>query len=274
MNIELLQKVQDKQIEMMDIIHDICVNNSIEYYIIGGTALGAVRHGGFISWDFDIDIAMSRVNYDKFISLAKEKLPNNLTCHYYKNEKDYFPPHALVSLNNSVLIQKDDYLNPTLKRYGIFIDIFPLDIAPNDKKLQEKQAKKIKKIKLSKTIKKAISYSQNGFLKRFIKKLYSLKYLFVSVEKLNERLDKEMRRYESQFDNDNWCSMASHYSYKKQCMPKEIYGTPTLIDFAGRKYFAPQNLDEYLKRIYGDYMKLPSKEQQIAQMEYFIHAEW
>ncbi len=259
----------------MDIIHNICVENKIVYYIIGGTALGAVRHNGFIPWDVDIDIAMPRADYEKFLSISKEKLPKHLKCYSHKNEADYYPPHALVALENSKLIQKDDYLNPKLKRYGIFIDIFPLDVAPEDEKLRLKQARKIAKIRTAKKRKKAIMYSENSAVVRLVKKLISLLYIFVPMEYLNRKLDACMQRYFEQLETNRcWCSMASHYSYKKQCMPKEIYGTPRLVEFDGREYYAPEKLDEYLKIIFKDYMKIPSKEQQQKQIDYFIDAEW
>ncbi len=272
---ELLHKVQNKQVEIMDIIHDFCEKEKISYYIIGGTALGAVRHKGFIPWDIDIDIAMPRLDYERFLNLAEKGLPSELKCYSYKNESDYFPPHALVALRNSKLVQRDDYLNPKLKRYGIFVDIFPLDVAPEDKTDRLKQAKKIRNIVNAKKRKKAITYSENSFLVRFIKKLVALPYVFVPMKYLNRKMDVCMQKYIGEIDkNDCWCSMASHYSYKKQCMPKSIYGNPTLVDFDGRKYYAPEKLDEYLKRIFKDYMKLPTKEQQQYQIDYFIDAEW
>lgn len=106
MNLELLQQVQKKQIEIMDMVHNLCVNEEISYYIVGGTALGAIRHGGFIPWDVDIDIAMPRGDYERFLAICDEKLPKNLICYHFRKESDYFPPHALISLDNSKMIQK------------------------------------------------------------------------------------------------------------------------------------------------------------------------
>lgn len=51
--------------------------------------------------------------------------------------------------------------------------------------------------------------------------------------------------------------MASRYSYAKQCMNRDIYGDPQLVGFAGREYYAPAQIDVYLKRIYNNYMELP-----------------
>lgn len=274
MEIELLKKVQEKQIEIMDIIHGICVSEGISYYIIGGTALGAVRHKGFIPWDVDIDIAMPRKDYERFIALAEDLLPKGYTCYHYRKEKDYFPPHALVAVDNSQLIQKDDYLNPTLKRYGVFVDIFPLDIAPEDEAEREKQAKRIKLIRSLKQYKKGILYTENSAFIRLVKKLVSILLCIVPMKSLNCLLDKTMRLYSCEEDNSCWCSMASHYSYKKQCMSKEIYGAPTLVEFTSREYYAPEKLDEYLTRIFKDYMKLPDEKQRQYMIDYFIDAKW
>ena len=70
------------------------------------------------------------------------------------------------------------------------------------------------------------------------------------------------------------CSMGSRYAYKKQCMSREIYGTPTLVDFEGRKYYAPENCHEYLVRLYGDYMQLPPEEKRQANMDIFTKIDF
>lgn len=274
MKIEELKKVQQVQLQIMDNIHTVCVKHDITYYIIGGTALGALRHGGFIPWDIDIDIAMPREDYDRFLKCANESLDDKFICHNMYMDSNYFPPHALVALEGSELIQKDDYLNPNLKRYGIFVDIFPLDVAPNDDKLRKRQAHELIKIKNVKKRKMGITYSENSAIIKLIKKVITFFYCLTSWNKLNERQEHIMKRYSAETDNLCWCSMASHYSYNKQCMPKEIYGTPTLVSFSGHNYFAPERIEEYLKRIYGDYMRLPSVEAQQEQLNYFISASW
>ena len=73
-----LKRIQEKECYILESIVSICERNCIEYFLIGGTCLGAVRHNGFIPWDDDIDIGMTRENYDKFLSIAKEQLPSNL----------------------------------------------------------------------------------------------------------------------------------------------------------------------------------------------------
>lgn len=273
MNLEKIKELQQKQIEIMDVIHDICEKHKINYYIIGGTALGAVRHGGFIPWDIDIDIAMFRKDYEMFKEVCKTSLSEKYKYVDWNVDENYYPPHALVVMKNTKLVQKNDFLNPKLKRYGIFLDIFPLDQAPNDFILQQKQKQLLIKYRTQKERKMGITYEENKCIVRAIKKIVSILYSPIKMSKINERQEKAMKQYndsESQF----WCSMASHYSYEKQCMPKEYYGKPTLIEFEGREYYAPEQIIEYLERIFGDYMKIPSKESQQKQMDYFIDAEW
>ena len=83
-----------------------------------------------------------------------------------------------------------------------------------------------------------------------------------------------MQMYNTQENPEYLCSMASHYSYFKQCMPKGIYGRPKLMPFCDTQFFGPEKPDEYLKRIYGDYMIIPSAEEQKKFTLYFINAIW
>lgn len=87
MTYEELRKIQEQQIRIMDEIHKLCVKKNYRYYMIGGSALGAVRHKGFIPWDVDIDIAMPRKDYDAFSIEGYKDLPNFLEFHDYKTDK-------------------------------------------------------------------------------------------------------------------------------------------------------------------------------------------
>jgi len=261
------EKLQKTQLEIMDEVHRVCLENNLNYYIIGGTALGAKRHNGFIPWDLDIDIAMPRYDYEKFAEICKKEFNERFFYCSYKEYDYHLSPHALVYIKNTCLINKFDKYNSIPKHFEIYLDIFPLDNAPDDIKLREKQAKRLKMIKELKKIKVCYMHN-NKFIVKLIKKILQKLLFFISLKKINERQSLIMQTYNN-CDTECLCSMGSHYSYKKQCMPRETYGKPMLIQFGGRKYYGPENIDEYLSRIYGDYMKLPPVEQRQANLKIF-----
>ncbi len=273
MSKEVIRKAQLAQLKIMEQIHRVCIAKNIKYYIIGGTALGAVRHGGFIPWDPDIDIAMPRPDYDRFLSECRNDMGDICSIESYHNNVKHDSPHALVILNGSVLMNRHDKYDN--RKRNIYVDIFPLDVAPENVQKQIEQANRIKRIKTFLERKKSDIYNHNGFFIILLKKIVRILFSGVSFQRLNKMLDDEMKRYSYPFPKSDFllCSMASHYSYNKQCMPSEIYGAPTLIKFEDHDFFGPQKIDEYLTRIYKDYMKLPSIEEQNRWYSYLDKVE-
>lgn len=267
MNMIELEKMKSAQIEIMDEVHRICCENKIAYYIIGGTALGALRHGGYIPWDIDIDIAMPREDYERFAEICQKSLSKRYIYRDYRNTKNFTHPHALVCIKNTYLDIKSAKLNPKEENLGIYLDVFPLDKAPEDIELQKKQISKLEFIKELKLLKRAYRYKPD-FKNTVIKKIVSAMIFWTDMDKINADFDRECRRYENS-DSKLLCSMSSHYRYSKQCMPAEIYGTPQLVKFEDKEYYAPEKLDDYLTRIYGDYMKLPPEDERQANLSFF-----
>ena len=257
-----LTVVQDILLKAMDEIHRICEDSGIVYYLIGGSALGAVRHEGFIPWDVDIDIAMHRDDYDRFAEAAEKMLPKGLSYHNHKNTREYYRPHATVSIDNVYAVINSDYYR-NAKTKPLFIDIFPLDNAPDDTTLQEKQAKELKRIVKIHSRKECVLYKRNTFVQIAIKRIIQGALLPYSLDHLEKKRESILTKYDAQ-DTKCWCSMVSHYPYSKQCMAKKIYGEPLKVKFNGRMYNAPHELDEYLTRIFGkNYMELPPVEKRV-----------
>ncbi|MCQ2440626.1 MAG: LicD family protein [Clostridia bacterium] len=261
-----LNKLHQAQLEIMDEIHRICLYNDIHYYIIGGTCIGAVRHKGFIPWDPDIDIGMLRNDYDRFKEICKKDLSSKFKYYDYIEKENYNRLHAIVSMKNTKLITFCDKYNK-FENLGIYVDVLPLDNAPNDIKERKRHQKIIHRCKKKINIKIATVYTSN-VLKKAIKKLRSFLFFGYSLTRLNEIFDKCMRKYDN-VETNYLCAMAGRYSYSKECVPKDYFGTPVLTEFEGRKYYAPAKTDEYLTHIYGDYMKIPSKEEQDLNLSLF-----
>ena len=250
-----ITEVQKLLLDLMKVVHDFMEENQIEYYLLGGSALGAVRHKGFIPWDDDIDIGLTRENYEKFLRLSS-KFCSNYEIQNFTNHKYCDYGLTRIYINNTYI--DNDTLKKTKLDKRLYFDIFPLDNVPEDTtelKIYEKRIFRLKKIiqridvriydssKIKIFIKKIISF----FLKPFRKRILSS----------FDSLIKKYRYYETR----KICSLCSQYGFDKQVMFKEIYGRPTLHKFEDADLYVPEKVDVYLTTLFGnDYMELPPLE--------------
>ena len=125
-----LRKLQLNELQIMDCFTEICRKNGLQYFLLGGTFLGAVRHKGFIPWDDDIDVGMPREDYERFYELVDEALPENYVYRNFKKGNEttiYFS-----RIEDTSFIIEDNSANIKRTRYA-WIDIFPLDGMPDNK---------------------------------------------------------------------------------------------------------------------------------------------
>ncbi len=261
-----IRKFQLFQLKLLDEIERICKLLNISYYLIGGSLLGAIRHKGFIPWDADMDIGMKRDDYEKLVDYYIHNPNQHFYLQHFKTEKNNSSPHAILRILNTQVLYINEPKYAKLSCNGIYLDIFPLDKAPNDLRLQKKQAQRIKLIKKLIVIKAGMVYSYNNFWVASLKRFLRILLFPIDLHVLCVLLDKEMKKY-NEIDSDYLVSMASHYSYSKQLMKKEIYGIPISVEFEGTQRFAPAKYDEYLGKLYGDYMKLPSDKERYELMD-------
>lgn len=261
-------KLQASQILLLHEADKICKKYDLVYYLIGGTLLGAARHHGFIPWDIDIDIAMMRCDYERFIDCCKTDLTENFFLQHYKTEKEYWPPHMRLCINGTEIRYRNEQdLNLKYNR-GIYIDIFPLDCAPLTEKEQNRQRDIVKFYNKLKTF-KLLRSSRDSFLnyRAICKAALRILLKCVSFPRINMWQDQAMQRYNKSCNNFV-VSMASRYSYGKQLMPYSVYGKPGELFFTDGMYYVPQEYETHLKKIYGDYMKLPPESERDALIDY------
>ena len=120
---EELEKIQALEIDALKIIVEICEQLEVEYFLIGGTTLGAIRHGGFIPWDDDIDIGMTRKNYIRFLEEAPKYLPKGYFLQTPYNEKNNPYYYSKLRIDGTLFVE---YCNHKVKmNHGVYVDIFP-----------------------------------------------------------------------------------------------------------------------------------------------------
>ncbi len=255
--------LQKKLLEMLSDFHDICEDADIKYYLLGGSALGAVRHNGFIPWDDDIDVALPRPDYEKLRNLSKTKYLKKYQFEFPGENKDFIYPHCKMYDTSTTLIEHNRY---NTKR-GIFIDIFPLDGIGNTYNESLSNFKKIdRKINLlwskSCALRKGRAWYKNLsiIVMRVIPDfIINFKNIMAKIEKICKSKDYYQCTYIANVSG-NW--------HEKEISEREWFGTPTLYDFENIKVYCPENVEAYLTTLYGDWRKLPPKEQQVTHHDY------
>lgn len=260
--------VHEKQLALLEIFDCLCKSNNFTYYLFAGTLLGAARHKGFIPWDPDLDVAMPRKDYEAFLKLysINQQKSSPYFLGTYANQKDHFSPHAILYLNRTkLLVDKPSYERKYRSHEGVYIDVFPLDNGPDKPELQKKQSRKLafyKKILYW----KAGQYYHEGFLYKVAKSAIRLFLCILPLRFVHWMMNKAMSHYNSKTTNfiiDGGTS----YTYEKTILPKDIYGTPTQLEFEGKLFSAPSKYSEYLKKYYGDYMSFPPEEARRAMLD-------
>lgn len=244
-------KLQDKILEIMDYIDRICYENEIEYCLMGGSALGAKRHGGFIPWDDDLDIFMTADNYEKFRNIFQRK---------GNHEKFYLQEwgaiDGMITLSK-IRMNGTTYIEETLKdldiHHGIYVDILILQVCPDNILLQLHQCFWAK-YALMKGL-AARGYSRKKGIIGIVLKIMAclpeyhlVKHALCQVYKYNGKNTK----YYSYFLGR---AIFKNAIYKKEWFEKCEY-----IPFETIKLKVPIGLHEFLTMRFGNYMEIPNQE--------------
>jgi len=266
----LLRKVQLTQLEIAKEIKRVCEENDIRYFLDAGTFLGAVRHGGFIPWDDDMDVGMMRSDYEKFCRIAPKKLKPEYCLQTWYTEPNYGLPFGKVMKRGTVYLESKK--TRRLAENGFYVDIFPFDFVPEDVQQREKLAKQLLRIYRVRLMKCGyMPWMENDKIvwkKRVGYLYYQLKALFTGKKESAKAFDTlavacgegstvcEQCAMEKPFYFDRtWCEELAEYS------------------FEGVRFLGPKAYDEFLTAMYGDYMRLPPEDQrenrhQIMQIDF------
>lgn len=236
-NNEILRKIQYVEQDILDYVVEFCEKNSIEYWLDWRTLLGCIRHKGFIPWDDDIDIAMPRNEYNKFIELFKKRKENENFELIDDSMENY-------NLSFAKIRSLKHFSSENNEKVGIWIDIFPLDYYSNE------EISKLETLNLCKQKISDLKRNKKNLINKILLKFFRIK---------RKKLYKELNKKKNNGKNDILSYALNHEEKIWYFDKKEIY---PLIEreFHNIKYKTPNNYDYYLKKEYGQYMVLPKKE--------------
>ena len=264
MNNQTVRDVQDKILEVMKYIDKLCRENGIVYYIMGGTALGAVRHGGFIPWDDDLDIFMTPSEYAKFReALEKDGNPKFMIQEWRTTEK--YLEYAKVRMNGTTFIE-ESFMDRKDLHQGIYVDIMMLHKVPADSNWTHK------KVYYACKFVTLYALTQRNWKPKTSSQAMVVKLSKVLPCKMIANwCYKQIYKYEDMEDGFKWCYWITPAKFRSGIFDKEYFENPVDVPFEDTKLLGSAHIKEYLTYRYGDYMKLPSKEQQQAAVHAMIY---
>lgn len=245
-----LEELQHQLLDMLEVFQNFTEQNGLVFFLVGGSALGAVRHKGFIPWDDDVDIAMMRSDFEKMEQLmAKEG--NRLGDYVYSPVEQHLIPEAPIGYLYDTTHLQRGYEN-TAK-----IDIHPIDGVPENKLLRKVQ-------KISSLVYYLSEYrlpvKNKGKTIRNISKVI-LKVTPDVMFRFYLKNCKKIMTSWSDRTSENICSLFGVAGYEQEVMPRNYLMPLQKAKFETGEFLIPGRQEEYLTRLYGDYKTLPPEKE-------------
>lgn len=282
-----LKKLQEKLLSMAKILKEIFEEEHLQYFMLGGTLLGAIRHKGFIPWDDDLDFVMPRKDYEKFLKIVDSKLPKGYgIIHYSRKKCQENPDIKRVMLHSAKMIDLNSYLytekNGEILKRNIFIDIIPLDGIPNGRIKQILHKFKIYRqlflLKIARVNDE--SYFSNGY--KGNSTLKRLAYKIIKFLKIGKNKDSivQLKKFDRTLAENDYeeCDKISNilggHGLFKEIFCRKDMGKGKQYNFEDTSFIGPENYDAILTKMYGkDYNVIPPENSPIRLCKHSIKIE-
>lgn len=256
-----MTELQKVEFDILKEFVSVCQQLNLKYYLVCGSALGAVKYNGFIPWDDDMDIALPREDYEIFCSKAQKMLPGYLFLQNYKTDLEFPMIYTKIRDSRTTYIEKS--VSNRHMHHGVYIDVFPLDGYPEDIKAQRKIEKEKRRYSFLSMCCFNMEYSNKIKLLVAIEKLFGFhKKSFKFVDRLNKHISAfPLKKSEYCCNHGNWQG-------KLEYAAKWHYGEGVEAEFEGLRVRIPEKYDDYLTQKYGDWRADLPKEQQVGHHYY------
>ena len=254
-----LRRLQLKELESLVYFDAFCRRNELRYYLLGGCVIGAIRHGGFIPWDDDIDLIMPRSDYQRMLTLWQEQEEDNRRFLMLTTDGEVFTGNCFATMvDTSATMVKENQKEIDVPR-GIVTDIFPMDGCPEGKLRRYLQYYHAMMYSLYITEVVPVNHGALvGFAGKLLLKLVPSRKRRTKIWKKHEQ---KMSRYP--FEEHEWCTeLCAGPHYMRNKYPRDAFMTAEYHDFEGLIMPLPKGYDVYLRTAFGDYMQLPPQDKQ------------
>ena len=234
----LLRRHQLRMLDMLKYIDQICQENDIPYWLSSGTCLGAVRHGGFIPWDDDIDIEMLGKDYDRFLRIMEIRCDSRYVIQTHQNDSAYLLPFGKLRDRNSEM-KETIVIDRDYKYRGVYIDIFPIEASAH------------RSMAVAGSYLMRLCLATNRIENRILRKICRTSSYFIGFE----MIAPVVRFFTAKQQSDTLRHRFGGVFLK----PRSYHDIFPIrrIAFEDCTLCVPGDTDNYLKKLYGNYMQLP-----------------
>lgn len=241
-----MNELQSIQFDMLRTFWQICDQLDLHPYLICGSALGAVKYQGFIPWDDDMDVALIRPEYERFLQEAPALLPSDLFLQNTRTDPAFPQLYSKLRRNGTSFIEERAAHLPI--HHGIYIDLFPLDGLTENPLAAwlVRQRMRLCKLQL------LCAYGRGGSRREQLIRQFGR---MLGWHRRTARVILRTERLISQYDisaSDDWCCHGN-WRVRQDCVPKAQYGKGLCALFEGMEVRIPERYDDYLTQRYGDW---------------------
>ena len=269
------QKLEQISLDILKEFIRICEKYDLKYFAAFGTAIGAVRHQGFIPWDDDMDVVMLREDYDKFIKIAKTEMSDSFELYSAHIQKRVQGFYIQMSKKGTVFMTK--WNNRWPLHPGIKLDIFPYDCVPAEGKKRAVMYKKFRfwnRLYIIRNV-KVPYFPGNSPVLKVVRGLCTLAYYIMnvtgpSIDRIVNKCTSVMTSYR---DKSSYLTMFDDLHPDQWIIRRDEIEPLQDAEFEGIKIKLPNKNHEILTRMYGDYMVPPPEEQRDGHDLEMVHLD-